>query len=292
MFIKRLIVILMATSLAGSIAGCGNGGERIAFEPLEGISQSTFDLLVEVLRGRMETTGEQELFIEAAGTSITVGFGRDLTVDERSAMIELLTRPGEVTFRPVIESNLLSSPAFLDGTLPAPGEEPGNGGATSSSQHAANLDPETGLTIDDDPTTDTYLIGSDGVTYYHLGPAFLDGRDFRDADAAFTGGTAGPGEWVVDPEFTDEGGETFRAVTGMMAQEPVGSPTRSIAVVLDGVVVFAPAVAAEVGPEGLDPDNVIITIGRNAQEPEAEARNLAAILRYGALPVELIVKEP
>ena len=57
-----------------------------------------------------------------------------------------------------------------------------------------------------------------------------------------------------------------------------------MAIVVDGVVQSAPAVAADVVvEEGLDPNAVVITIGLS-ENPQQEAEDLAAILKYGALP--------
>jgi preprotein translocase subunit SecD len=155
-----------------------------------------------------------------------------------------------------------------------------------------NIDPDTGLTIVDDPTTEAYLaeyVEVDGervpAVFYHVGPAFLVGADLTDAEPLFSGGTGGGGAggWVVDPSFTSEGGEKFRVATGELAQFAPADPRRALAIVVDGEVSSAPVVAEEVGPEGLDPTSVIITIG-SGQDQEAEARDLATILRYGALP--------
>ena len=85
------------------------------------------------------------------------------------------------------------------------------------------------------------------------------------------------------PEFTDEGGEKFREATAYLAGYPVNDPRRQLAIVVDGVVSSAPAVAAEVGIEGLDPNGVVITVG-SVENAEQDAQDLAAILRYGALP--------
>jgi protein-export membrane protein SecD len=63
----------------------------------------------------------------------------------------------------------------------------------------------------------------------------------------------------------------------------LGSPQRCIAIVLDGEVVAAPAVAADVGGEGITGGRAQITFGASANAQE-EARDTAAILRYGALP--------
>lgn len=85
------------------------------------------------------------------------------------------------------------------------------------------------------------------------------------------------------PEFTEEGGEKFREATAYLASYPAGDPRRQLAIVVDGVVSSAPAVAPEVSTEGLDPNAVVITVG-SIENPEEDAQDLAAILRYGALP--------
>ncbi len=261
------------------------GGFSVRLVAPDGTDPEVLDQAVEIMRQRIENLGQVQ------EPEISVQGGRAIVVQlpgvtDRERALAAVGTTGELTFRPVLASNILVSPAFLDGTLP-PLEDPGAEGTGTTQPPDPppvipdNIDPETGLTIEDDPTQEAYLLGEDGVTFYHLGPAFLFGSDIRDADAVFTGGTTA-GEWVVDPSFSSEGGELFRAATGLLAGQPVGSPTRQLAIVVDGVVFSAPAVAPEVGPEGLDPDNVIITIGGENQEEEA--RDLATILRYGALP--------
>jgi preprotein translocase subunit SecD len=145
----------------------------------------------------------------------------------------------------------------------------------------------TGLSDPDDVhATIAYLPSDDGLFVYIVGPAFLTGSDMKGGRAQFsgTGGLGAAGGWVVVPDFTDEGGEKFQLATGELATYPVGAPQRRLAIVVDGVVGSAPEVAAGVSPdEGLDPNQVVITIG-SSDNPQAEAEDLAAILNYGALP--------
>jgi preprotein translocase subunit SecD len=278
------------------------GGFSVTLVAPAGTDGEVLDQAVEIMRRRIENLGQvQEPEISVQGDRAIVVQLPGVTDRERA--LDAVGTTGELTFRPVIDFNLLASPAFTDGTLPPPGgatpdtttapttTPPGESDGTTTTTTTTttappvlpdNIDPETGLTIEDDPTTDSYLLGEDGVTYYHIAPAFLYGSDIRDAEAAFLGTSTSAGEWVVDPSFTDEGGELFREATALLALEPVGSPTRSLAIVVDGIVISAPAVAPDVGPEGLDPGNVIITIGGENQEEEA--KDLATILRYGALP--------
>ncbi|MDJ0961688.1 MAG: protein translocase subunit SecD [Acidimicrobiia bacterium] len=340
LWITLLVTLGIAWGTLGASLGVGweprlgldlQGGFSVRLVAPDGTDGEVLDQAVEIMRQRIENLGQvQEPEISVQGDRAIVVQLPGVTDRERA--LAAVGTTGELTFRPVLTFNLLSSPAFLDGTLPPPEgafpdsttvttqppeisgdtttttESPSDTSTTTqapsdSSTTVAptttapptttttttapppppeNIDPETGLTIEDDPTQETYLLGEDGVTYYHLAPAFLYGSDIEDADAALTGGGGTLGEWVVDPSFTSDGGELFRAATGLLARQPVGSPTRSLAIVVDGVVFSAPAVAPDVGPEGLDPNNVIITVGGENQEEEA--RDLATILRYGALP--------
>ncbi len=150
------------------------------------------------------------------------------------------------------------------------------------------VDPETGLTIVDDPTQEAWLLEESTGLIYHVGPALVLGADITGAQAGFQGGGSTGSfvqGWVVDPDFTSEGAQRFEDATKVLAGFPVGDPRRRFAIVLDGTVVSAPQVAAEVTPtEGLSAQAVQITIGSGTADPQREAEDLATVLRYGALP--------
>jgi preprotein translocase subunit SecD len=162
------------------------------------------------------------------------------------------------------------------------------------------VDAETGITLSVDPEKEAWLAertpdGELGLVY-HLGPAEVLGSDLSGAEPRFqqtgTGGQApigvgggGLGSWVVLLEFNSEGSQKFEESTKRLASYPVGDPRRQFAIVLDGVIQSAPAVAADVTPEeGISGGTAIITLG-GADDQEAQARDLAVVLRYGALPV-------
>jgi preprotein translocase subunit SecD len=108
----------------------------------------------------------------------------------------------------------------------------------------------------------------DGETIrYILGPSLLTGNAVDSASSSFTNS-----EYVVDVDFTDQGGEDF--VT-KVAEPYVG---QQVAIALDGVVQSAPTIN-----QGITGDSVQISgsFGRG------EAEDLATILRFGALPVQL-----
>ncbi|MET0831358.1 MAG: protein translocase subunit SecD, partial [Acidimicrobiia bacterium] len=173
----------------------------------------------------------------------------------------------------------------------APGDETSTtagDGSTSTTTAAPvipdNMDPETGLTIVDDVDAEGYLQGRDGLVY-HVGPAFLTGQDLTGAQAGFIGSLSGG--VIVDPEFTSDGAVNFEDATAILSQYPVGDPRRQMAIVVDGEVNSAPAIAESVAPGApLEADQVYITIG-TSEDAQAEAEDLATILRYGALPTTL-----
>jgi len=147
------------------------------------------------------------------------------------------------------------------------------------------LDPDTGITVVPVPNLEAFLSTADGIVY-HTGPARVLGSDLEGAQAQFQG-TANSlsGQWIVALSFTDSGGDKFAEVTAELAGFPIGDVRRQFAIVLDGVVQSAPAVAAEVSPTtGITGGSAVITLG-SAADQESEASNLAVVLKYGALPV-------
>jgi protein-export membrane protein SecD len=251
------------------------GGFAVTLVAPDGTDQDTLKTAADIMRRRIENLGGvQEPEVAVVGDrAIVVQLPG---VDDRERALQAVGTTGELSFRAVL-GEFRASPA-----LTAP-----------EGDHPDGLDPVTGLTAIDDITKRSYLASQDSLIVYDVdgivvstpsGPVeFPTGADITDARVQFTS-TGFGGQWVVVPEFTAEGGQKFREATGYLAVFPPGSPQRQLAIVVDGVVFSAPAVADEVLPgEGLDPNAVIITVG-NAEDAEQQAENLAAILRYGALP--------
>ncbi|NND02135.1 MAG: hypothetical protein HKN91_05060, partial [Acidimicrobiia bacterium] len=277
------------------------GGFAVVLKAPAEADRAVLDQAVEIMRQRIENLGSvQEPEISVQGeSSILVQLPG---VQDQQRALQAVGTTGELTFRPVLDQSIGGSPAFFDGTLPTPEEflqppvdedpteDPTDTTSTTTTTTTTtvapdipdNIDPETGLTIVDDPSQNAYLLGQDGFTFYLLGPAFLFGSDIEGAEAGFIGSVSAG--WVVDPEFTDEGGTKFEDATAILTTFSPGDPRRSLAIVVDGEVVSAPQVAEELAPgEALDADVVYITVG-GGEEQQDEAEDLATILRYGALP--------
>ena len=309
---RRLLATLLVTiavawgSLSGAIAAGWEpklgldlqGGFavtlRVPEDSLSGLeageAEQLLEQAVEVMRRRVEELGsvqEPEISVQGSERILVQLPG----VQDRERALQAVGTTGELSFRPVLDAQFGLSLAFTDGTLDFPSDllptdDAGDTTTTTTAPRPVpdNLDPVSGTTIVDDPTLPVaYLEGEDGF-FYAVGPAFLTGVDIEGARAVLNPGFGASSPWVVDPSFTGDGGVKFENATGELSFFPPGDPRRQMAIVVDGVVNSSPQVAEEVLPgEGLDAENVIITIG-SGEDPEAEARDLATIIRYGALP--------
>ena len=158
-------------------------------------------------------------------------------------------------------------------------------GAASDPQIATPSDTVIFCDIGDGPPEpedpDTPVLAN-LVPRYLLGPAEvipgspLTGASIQTASATLTG----VADWVVSLTMKagEEGIDRFNALASRCFSGDPTCPTQQMAIVLDGNVESAPTVNA---PEFLR-DQISITGGFS----EREARDLALVLRYGALPIE------
>lgn len=265
------------------------GGFAVTLVAPEGTDPATLETAVEIMRRRIEDLGGvQEPQISIVGDrAIVVQLPG---VADRERALEAVGTTGELSFRPVL-GEFAASPALLDLAATQPG---GDRTTDPILQPINEVDPETGISIDDVIEQRSFVEHDDlrfihevgGVSVEFQDGSIIDfptGADVVDATVRFST-TAFGGQWVVVPEFTEEGGEKFREATAHLASFPVGDPRRQLAIVVDGIISSAPAVAPEVSPiEGLDPNAVIITVGMG-DYAQQDAEDLASILRYGALP--------
>ena len=132
----------------------------------------------------------------------------------------------------------------------------------------------------DDPTMWLGTCQQDGSAKYNLQPAFIQGINVTDANAQLPQNGVG---WVVSLSFDSEGaaalGDASKELTTLPECGIAGAnPCNAFAIVLDGVVVSAPRFNEPI-------------LGGSAQIEgnftAQEAKDLANVLKYGALPVTL-----
>ena len=127
----------------------------------------------------------------------------------------------------------------------------------------------------------SWVLPDDSRTLLTLAPAALEGSDVGDATVNLT--PTAPQQWAVDVDFRD--GSAWARLTGSAACASPGDPARRIAIVLDGEMITSPSVGDGVAcGRGIDGGSTQITGG---PFDESEARELALLIRSGALPVPL-----
>ncbi len=304
------------------------GGTQVILVPqpvVEGteITEEQLAQTVEIIRARVDGLGvaEAEVTTQGSGNSAAIvvavpGVGQD-------RVVELVQRTALLNFRPVW--NVLSPLPVEPVAEEAAGEEAAEDGSTDEATadgaateddgtvsdessadqggvrsaeivQAAEYTPEFQSEVDalncvdpvnlaggtpDNPLEWLGACDQTGVQKYVMEPAFIEGVNVTDANAQLTQQGIG---WVVTLEFDSEGaGALADASTELSALPECGTgatPCNAFAIVLDGVVVSAPRFNEPIlgGQAQIEGDF-------NAQE----ARDLANVLKYGALPVTLEV---
>ncbi len=242
------------------------GGTAVVLTAPEGTDPELLEVSVEIMTQRIEGFGQvQEPDISISGDN-TVVVQLPGVEDEQRA-IEAVGQTGQLSFRPVL------------------GSFPGPIGPLAGT-NTPNIDNETGLNIEDDIFAESAYLPYEGTfqpEVLALGAAELEGNNVADAVPIFDTSSAA---WAVSLDLTGEGAVKFADMTGEAASFPPGDPRRQIAIVLDQMVVSAPAVNSGVQPGvGITGGRALITVG-SGDDAQQEAADLALILRYGSLPVE------
>ena len=129
------------------------------------------------------------------------------------------------------------------------------------------------------------LPDEDGVEL-DLSAAVMTGQVVKDAQATIQQDVVG--SWVVQIEFRDSGSRQWAELTGEAACHPVGDPQRRIAIVLDREVISSPAVGDDVQCDrGITGGPTVVT----GDFTDDEAKDLALLIRAGALPVPVEIVE-
>lgn len=294
-----LAVIIVGFSVWAFFPGSSNsirlgldlqGGTQVILVPeavTEGaeITDEQLAQTVEILRARVNGLGVAEAEVTTQGS----GDGSAIVVSvpglNQDRIVELVQQTALLNFRPVwdIYAPMPVSPTG-DAATPAP--VPPVQAVENSPEfqgELAALDCTDPVVLaggtPDDPEKWLGTCEQTGATKYSLQPAFIEGTNVTDATAQLpqSGVT-----WVVSLEFDSEGASALaQASTELSALPECGTgaqPCNAFAIVLDGVVVSAPRFNEPI-------------IGGQAQIEGSftaqEARDLASILKFGALPITL-----
>ena len=266
-----MVLLIAGASLAGVLsAGWApvlgvqlQGGVEVVLRPANEVSDEQFERAIEIIRNRVDAIGVAEPDITRQGDQVVIQLPG---VKDKQRAVDLIGKTAELTFRPVIS---IFDPLDANQRAAAKAVVESSGSAkegdivedTDSTVSLSDLltPPE-----EDAATATVALLGSDGQFGFVLAPAQLTGEVIEEAVATFQG------QWIVNLSLNDEGAVGFD-------QMAVANYQRQVAIVLDGVVESAPTINAT----EFNGQAVI-----SGSFDEAEAKNLALVLRFGALPVE------
>lgn len=148
---------------------------------------------------------------------------------------------------------------------------------TATTAPAAPVDPGDNLTPRQSDQADEVVVLADkDGNRYQLGPTLATGQIVADAQAQLQNG-----QWSVGLEMKggDDGIDKFNEIAAICNSAAAECPTTQLAIVLDSVVQSAPRIS--------EPSYTKDQIQISGDFTESEAKDLALVLRYGALPVEL-----
>jgi preprotein translocase subunit SecD len=291
----------------------------VVLEPTSDADDEQLDQTLDIIRDRVDALGVAEPEITRQGGAIVVQLPG---VKNRDRALELVGQTAELRFRPVL-ANLTGA----ETTQPEEGEDGGEGsttttaeggstatttagGSTSTPEGAAGLPlgesagavqetttttapptttttglpaegedgGEVPLTSREDDKADATVIlpgKAEGDGPYQLGPSLATGRIVSSASAEFQN------EWVVALSMKGgaDGIDTFNGIAAECFNRSQVCPTGQLAIVLDSVVQSAP----NIEQASYERDQIQIS----GTFSEGEAKDLALVLRYGSLPVEL-----
>ena len=286
------------------------GGTQVILVPtpvVEGsvITDEQLAQTVEILRARVDSLGVVESEVTTAGSGNDAAIVVSVPGENQERLVDLVQQTALLNFRPVW--NLLSpapSTAPESATPATDPAEPADPSGTSDSAEPVDSTPVLIQAPSNTPEFESELSALDcldpvnfsggtpdnpelwlgtceqtGAVKYSLQPAFIQGTNVVNATAELPQGGVG---WVVNLEFDSEGASALADASTQLSTLPEcgagQSPCNAFAIVLDGVVVSAPRF------------NEAILGGQASIEGDftaQEARDLANVLKYGALPVTL-----
>ncbi len=289
---RKLVVLLLAVLAAVGVLWAAilvagltpqlgldlQGGISAVLIPTKGqgtIDQEVLDQTVQNIRQRVDALGVAEPEVTRQGDTIQVQLPG--VADQKRAR-EVIGRTAQLQFRPVLAA------------YPPDVEAPEAGATCDQRNDPPNPPPneDVVLCLRPDPSAAGQSgAGQSGAevpraqwSRLRLGPARVVGNDVATATAQPESNGFG---WQVSLNLKPDGVKRFEEVTGKLACEPVGSPTREIAIVLDNLVESNPPVAADVQCNVGIQQGAVITVSGGQQE----AKELASIIRAGALPIRL-----
>jgi preprotein translocase subunit SecD len=305
------LIAVFATNTKPQLGLDLQGGISVVLAPKQGakVDSGTLGQAVNIIRNRVDSLGVAEPEISRQGNNIII----DLPgVKDRDKALRIVGQTAELRFRGVLQELGPENVPVTTTTTTAPASTTTTavGGATTTTAPASSSTtvqrgsvvqgqattttsaptttttaaatppateppPLTGIVKTTEDILDQEVVlpvrrGEDdqGAPRLRLGPTLMTGKDVGSASAVYRSGEG----WIVLLNFTDDGFKKFQKVAEEWYR-------RQVAIVLDGVVQSYPVIETA----RFDTNEVQIS----GRFKEREAKDLALVLKYGALPVAL-----
>jgi preprotein translocase subunit SecD len=218
------------------------------------------------------------------GPSTTAADGSSTTVPVTTLAVSTTAPGGPSRQLPQVATSIPTAdsttvPATTDSTLPTSSTDVPLGTDAPADSDVTSPTPPAEMGDPSDPSATVIVQNTDGSEIYQLGPSFATGEVFNsDAQADIISGG-----WGVRVTLKNgaAGSDLWNIGAAQCFAKSTTCPTGRMAIVLDGVVQSAPSVNQPSFTGGVD-------ITGNFQE--SEAKDLARVLKSGALPVRLEVQ--
>jgi len=252
------------------------GGTSVTLQPRIALGESgivtndAIDQAVSIIRQRVDSIGVAESEVTATGSGANRQIVISVPGDTGRRVIELVGQTAELRFRQVLAAtNGAPTPVDPNATPPA-GITP-EISAKYSAYDCSLAENRQGAGTD--AATETIVVcDRAGVTKFILAPAELLGRHVSKASAGIN--QSAGNAWSVNLTFNGDGTKAFAAITARVTT--LAEPQNQVAIVLDGLVVSAPRIN-----EAIPSGSAEIT----GSFTQVEAKDLANVLKYGALPL-------
>lgn len=297
-----VIGLLIGNLAVGNVPSLGldlQGGASVTLQPEGTYDAKALDVALTIIRARVDSIGVSEPEIIRQGDTVVVNLPG---VEDQQRALDIIGKQGQLLLRPVLQAGTVNTGAdttvpgvttVVDSTLPAP-SGPGSSRIVAATTVPPTISSPTTVPATqgstpslaeilasqdaNDPNASVVLLGKSGDVY-SAGPAGASGLVFsNDAAAEINNGT-----WSVVVGLLDgaAGEDIWNALSTRCFNKDATCPTGQIAIVLDGEVISAPVVQQAIFTGG--------TVQISGSFTEAEARDLAKILEFGAVPVKFSV---
>lgn len=253
------------------------GGTSVTLQPrIEAgssgsVTSESIDQAVAIIRQRVNSLGVAESEVAAQGTGANRQIVISVPGETGRRIVDLVGQTAELRFRPVLVEGAANATSVSTdpASLPA-------GVTQELSAQFASLDctlPQNRQGASGGNETQA-VVSCDrgGIAKYILAPAEVLGKQVTQATSLID--PQGASGWYVTLDFDGEGTSKFGAMTSRLTSLP--APQNQAAIVLDGLVYSAPRIN-----EAINTGTAQIT-GNFSQ---ADAQDLANVLKYGALPL-------